>query len=132
MIESLIFLTKKRNKVIKVKTYTNGSIQWDYIPKKEATSPTAAIESVLITDIIKVKEEWDMIILDIPNAFMQTKILEISEKQIIKFRGTTVDILLTICSGICDENITESKNGSKILHVVAQQAIYGMIMASIL
>ena len=80
VMKSLIFLTKKRNKVIKVRTYANGSTQQDYILKEETASPTVVIDSVLITSTIKVKQERDVIILDAPNAFMQTKILEGGKK----------------------------------------------------
>ena len=57
--------------------------------------------------------------LDILNTFMQTKILEGGEKQIIKFRGAIVNILLTICSRIYDNYVPESLNGSKILYAMA-------------
>ena len=100
--------------------HTNSSMQRDYILKEEATSPIAATDSILTTGTIKVKEELEMIILDVPNAFIQIKIPEGGKKQIIKFRGTIVDILLIICLEVCNKFITESKNGSKILYIIAK------------
>jgi hypothetical protein len=41
-MECLIFLTKKRDGTVKARMCTNGSTQREYIPREEATSPTAA------------------------------------------------------------------------------------------
>jgi hypothetical protein len=39
--------------------------------RKDAASPTAALESIMITGVIKAKEERDVMTCDIPNAFIQ-------------------------------------------------------------
>jgi hypothetical protein len=49
-----------------------GSKQRDYISKEYASSPTVATESVLFSCIIDAEEEWDVAVVDIPNAFVQT------------------------------------------------------------
>ena len=46
-MESLIFLTQKRDGQIKARTCANGSIQRDYMTKEDSASPTTALESVL-------------------------------------------------------------------------------------
>ena len=51
-MESLIFLTEKRDKQIKARVCANGSAQREYTPKEEATSPTAATESILLTGVV--------------------------------------------------------------------------------
>eukprot|EP00957_Ditylum_brightwellii_P079041 6011857-Ditylum_brightwellii.AAC.1 len=48
-MESLIFLTKKRDETIKARACANGSTQRPYIAREEAASPTAATEAILIT-----------------------------------------------------------------------------------
>ena len=73
-MESLIFLTEKRDGRVKVRTCANGSSQPDYIPREDAVSPTASTDSVLITGVIETKQQRDIMTLDIPNAFVQTPI----------------------------------------------------------
>ena len=62
-MDSLIFLTKKKNGILKAQVCANGSIQRDYISKEEAISPTAATESVLITATIDARQKRDLIFL---------------------------------------------------------------------
>ena len=47
-----------------------GNNQRGHIDKTDATSPTAALESVLLTSTIDAKEGRDVDIIDIPNAFV--------------------------------------------------------------
>jgi hypothetical protein len=49
-----------------------GNKQGDYISKKDASSPTVAMESVLMPCIIDAEEQRDVVVVDIPNAFVQT------------------------------------------------------------
>ena len=51
-----------------------GNNQRGNIDKTDATSPTAALESVLLTSTIDAKEGRDVAIIDIPNAFVTTRI----------------------------------------------------------
>jgi hypothetical protein len=69
-LESLIFLTEKRDKTIKGRTCANGSPQRSYIKKEEAASPTVLTESILLTATIEAEEERDVMTSDIPNAFV--------------------------------------------------------------
>ena len=51
-----------------------GNKQRGHIDKTNATLPTAALESVLLTSTIDAKEGRDVAIIDIPNAFITTRI----------------------------------------------------------
>jgi hypothetical protein len=73
-----------------------GNKQRDYISKEDASSPTVTTESVLLTCIIDAKEERDVTVIDIPNAFIQTRVEAEKDKAIIKIRGTLVNILIDI------------------------------------
>jgi hypothetical protein len=55
-MESLIFLTEKQDGTIKAQACVNGSVQHAYVLKKEAISPTAATEAVLITGVLDAKQ----------------------------------------------------------------------------
>ena len=97
-MESLIFLTEKRDGRIKARTCANGSVQRQWMDKEDSASPTTALESVLITATIDAEEERDVATVDIPNAFIQTPIPqeEGKERIILKIRGPLVDILIEI------------------------------------
>jgi hypothetical protein len=93
-MESLLFLTEKKDGKIKGRFCANGSIQREYIDREDATSPTAATESVLITGTIDAKEGRDIMTADIPNAFVQTKIEDknLTQRIVMKIRGALVDV----------------------------------------
>jgi hypothetical protein len=56
-MECLIFLVKKQDGRIKACTCANGSTQHAYTEHNEAASPTAMMESILITATIDVKQK---------------------------------------------------------------------------
>ena len=51
VLESHMFLKEKRDTKIKAQTVAGGNKQWDFISKEDASSPTVATESVLLTCI---------------------------------------------------------------------------------
>ena len=51
-----------------------GNKQRNHIEKNDATSPTAALEFVILTATIDAKEGKDVAIVDIPNDFVTTRI----------------------------------------------------------
>ena len=73
-MESLIFLTEKKNRILKARTCANGSIKRNYIAKDDASSPTVSTDSVLITKAIEARQKRDIPTADVPNAFVQTEI----------------------------------------------------------
>ena len=73
-MESLIFLTEKKDGRIKAQTCANGSTQREYTDQDEAASPTAMTESHLITAVLDAKQGRDIMTADILNAFVQTDI----------------------------------------------------------
>eukprot|EP00957_Ditylum_brightwellii_P007025 531497-Ditylum_brightwellii.AAC.1 len=86
-MESLIFLIEKRDGTVKARACANGSTQRSYINKDEASSPTAATEAILITGVIETNQCCDIMVLDIPNVFVQTPIPEGDHKIVMKIRG---------------------------------------------
>ena len=51
-MESLIFLTKKRDGSIKVRVCANGSIQKEYISREQAASFMVSMEALLATSVL--------------------------------------------------------------------------------
>ena len=60
VLESHMFLKEKRDGKIKGRTVAGGNKQRDYISKEDASSPTVATESVLLSCIIDAEEEMSL------------------------------------------------------------------------
>ena len=66
--------------------FAGGNNQRGTIDKEDAASPTAALESVLLTSTIDAAEERDSAVIDIPNAFIQTRINNDEDKVVLRLR----------------------------------------------
>ena len=69
--ENLILLNKKRERTIKARMCSNGNTQRAYILRKEAMIPTTESEAIITTGVIDAKHKRDVMLLDIPNEFLQ-------------------------------------------------------------
>jgi hypothetical protein len=72
VLESHMFLKEKQDGSLKERTVAGGNKQRDYISKEDASLPTIATEAMLLSCITNAKEERDVAVIDIPNAFIQT------------------------------------------------------------
>jgi hypothetical protein len=115
ILESHMFLKQKRTGAIKGRTV--GNKQGDFISKEEASSPMVATKSVLLTCIIDAEERRDVAVVDIPNAFIQTRIEDEKDMAIIKIREILVDMLLAVASDTYTPYVTVNKKGVKQLIV---------------
>jgi len=70
-LQYLMFLKQKRKGTIKGTGCADGRKQRATTTKEEASSPTVAIESVMLSCVIDAKEGRDEATVDIPGAFMQ-------------------------------------------------------------
>jgi L-asparaginase II len=74
-LESLIFLSEKKDGTLKVCHCANGSTQREYMQCEEVASPTVITESMLLTAANEAEDRHDVPTCDIPNAFIQTEVL---------------------------------------------------------
>jgi hypothetical protein len=125
-LESLIFLVEKKDNRIKGWTCANGSTQQEYLNQEDATSTTAATESILLTATIDAKEGRDVIPVDIPNAFVQTDLDFKKEQVIMKIQGVLVDMLVDM-NPECYLNYVVYEGKNKVFYVQMLKALYGMI-----
>ena len=96
-MESLIFLTRKRDRRIKTRACANDSMQKEWMNCEEASSPTVITESILMTATIEAEEGRDMVTVDIPTAFIQTSVeTKGNNKIMMKIRGPLVNILVQL------------------------------------
>ena len=131
-MESLIFLTQKKDGTIKAKACANGSTQRQYIPKEEASSPTTSMESILITGTIDAKQGQDILTADIPNAFVQTPLSSNDkEKIIMKIRGELVNIIVNM-DEVNYKQFVSYEQKQPILYVSLNKALYGMLTSALL
>ena len=75
-MESLLFPTENRDKMIKSSHCATGSTQCAYMECDEVMSLTISTEGTLLTAVIEAQEGCDITTCDIPNAFVQTHVDE--------------------------------------------------------
>ena len=68
----LMFLKEKRDKSLKGRACADGRKQQGKYEKEDTTSPTVALESVLITSVVDAHEKRDVAVVDILGAFLHT------------------------------------------------------------
>ena len=95
-MNSLIFVTEKRDGTIKARACANGSTQWSYIDKQDATSPKVTTEALMTTAVIDAKQNREVITLDISNTVEQTPVPKSNKKVIIRITGLLVDYLVNL------------------------------------
>ena len=130
-MNSLIFLTEKRDGTIKARACANGSVQRKYIHKEDAASPTVSVETLLTTCVIDAKQNRNVRTLDIPNAFVQTKLPENEERIIMRINGKLVELIVELFPSQYEEFIYR-KNSNQVIFVEMKKALYGMMMSSLL
>jgi Reverse transcriptase (RNA-dependent DNA polymerase) len=123
----LMFLKEKRTGKIKGRGCADGRKQRVYTAKEEASSPTVAIESILLTAVIDAKEGRYVATADIPGAFMQADMDEVVH---MRLEGTMVDLLLNVAPEYAI--FVTYENGKKVLYVLLTKALYGTMRAALL
>ena len=66
-------------------------------------------EAVLLISIVDALEERDVSIMDIPNAFIQTRVLEAKQRVIIRLMGIVVDWLVKAAPDVYTSYVTVNK-----------------------
>jgi hypothetical protein len=127
-----MFLKQKRDVKIKGRTIAGGNKQRDYISKEDASSPTVATEAVLLSCIIDAEDGRDVAVVDIPNAFVQTRVENEKDMDFIKICGVLVDILVEIAPDVYKSYVSRDKKGMKQLLVQCHNTMYGTLVARLL
>ncbi len=128
-LESLIFLTEKRDGRIKGRACANGSKQRLWMSKEDSASPTVSQEAVMLTAAIEAHENREVAIVDIPNAFIQTD--HKGEKVHMKIRGKLAEILVSVAPKLYEPFVTK-ECGHTVLYVELLKALYGCIESPLL
>jgi hypothetical protein len=119
-LESLMFLKEKRDGTIKGRTCADGRKQCEGSTKSDATSPTVALESVLVTATIDVFERRDVAIVEVPGAFLAAAM---DEEMIMCLRGRLAELMVKTAPNIYRKFISIDNKGNSILYVKLQVTI---------
>ncbi len=87
----MIFLRQKKNGEVKARSCANGNPQREHITKEESAAPTVALESVFLTSTIDAKENRELVMIDIPGAFLH---VDNKDYVIMKMVGTLVELMV--------------------------------------
>jgi len=89
--------TKDSQEDVKSRLVYNRKETRKWLSREETASPKVSLEIINLTFAIDAHEERDVMIADVPNAFVQTcmpsELLEEDNRIIMKVKGVLVDIL---------------------------------------
>ena len=124
----LMILKQKRTGQIKGRGCADGRKQRLHTPKDDASSPTVATESVLLSCVIDAKERRDVATVDIPGAFMQG---DQDETVHMHLEGTLAE-LLTKCDPKLYRQYVVTEHNKPVLYVELIKALYGTLRAALI
>ncbi len=87
---------------------------------------------MLLTSLVDAQENRDVAIVDILNTFIQTVVENDEDKVVMRVRGHMVDVLVKVAPSMYGPYVSTDKQGRKQLLVECLNAIYGMMVASLL
>jgi hypothetical protein len=134
--QALMFLGEKRCGTVKGRMVYNGKPTREWLSREESASPTAALESIVLTAVIDAHEEPNVMTCDMPNAFIQALMPEVKdgdERVMMKITGVLVDMLVELNPELYGPYVVYERNRrNKVLYVQVMRAIYGVLEAAIL
>jgi hypothetical protein len=127
-LQYLMFLKEKRNGTVKGRGCADGRKQREGTKKEDASAPTVAIESLMLSCTIDAMEGRDVATVDIPGAFMQA---DMDETVHIKLEGTMAELFARLDPKLYRKYI-RTEGGKTVLYVELLKALYGTIRAALL
>ena len=124
----LMFIKEKRCGTIKARGCADGRKQRLYKTKAETSSPTVRTESLLLSCVIDAKERRKVVTCDVPGAFMQVDIDEVVH---VRLEGALAELLTKVDPALYTEYLVK-ENGTTILYIQLDKALYGTLSASML
>ena len=113
-LKYLMYLKEKRDGRIKGRGCADGRKQRAYIHKAEASSPTATLQGIMLTCMIDAYERRDVATVDIPGAFLQTKMPEEDRAVHVVLDGRMAELLAKISPDDYQEFVHQHRGQSHI------------------
>ena len=110
----------------------NKHQQQDYLTKDNSSLPTVATKSVLLTLIVDAAEKRDFTIINMSNAFIQTRVDQKKDLVIIQIQGVVAECLTKIAPEVDSQYVTSDRKGDKMLLVECMNEIYSTMVAGLL
>ena len=104
----------------------DGRKQRAYIAKEESTAPTVSTEAVFLAAVIDALEGREVVVLDVPGAFVQADIDELVH---VRFTGEMVNMLLQIDSEMYKDYVVVER-GERVMYMELLKALYGTLRAA--
>jgi hypothetical protein len=128
-LQYLMFLSKKRCGRVKARGCADGRKQRKTTSKEDASAPTVAIESVMLSATVDAMEGCDIVTVDIPGAFVQADIDEVVH---VKFEGEIAEMLVRMDPAKLYRKYVKDEHGKLVLYVELLKALYGTLRAALL
>jgi hypothetical protein len=96
---------------------TGRNTQWGHVTKEESSSPTVSTEAVLLTSIVDAHKGRDIAVIDIPNAFIQTRVDDAKDHVVICITGVIVDWLVKVAPKVYASYVATNSKGINSLLV---------------
>ena len=97
----------------------NEGVQREHVAKEEATAPTVVLEPVFVTAIIDAKEKQEVVMIDIPGAFLHANN---EDYMIMKMNGLLGELMIKRDPKIYWKYVT-TKKGTQILYLQLQKSL---------
>jgi hypothetical protein len=130
-LKYLMYLKEKRDGKIKGRGCADGRPQRLYIPKGEASSPTASLAGLIITCVIDAYEGRKVATADIPGAFLQTKMPKNEKDVHVVLDGRIAELLAKIAPDVYQEYVHQHR-GQSMIYCKLNVALYGTLKAALL
>jgi len=130
-LKYLMYLKEKRDGKIKGRGCADGRPQRLYTNKNETSSPTASLTGIMLTCMIDAFERRDVATVDIPGAFLQTKMPENEEDVHIVLDGRMAELLAKIAPETYQQYV-HHRRGQAYIYCKVNVAIYGTLKAALL
>ena len=101
----------------KARMVAGGNTQRGHVTKEESSSLTVSTKAVLLTSIVDARKGRDVIVVDILNAFIQTKVDDAKDCVIICIAGVIVDWLVKVAPKVYASYVATNSRGKKSLLV---------------
>ena len=130
-LKYLMYLKEKRDGRIKGRGCADGRKQRSYIPKAEASSPTATLTGIMLTCMIDAYEKRDVATADIPGAFIQTKMPEEDRDVHVVLDGRMAELLAKISPDDYQKYV-HNHRGQSHIYCKLNVALYGTLKGAVL
>ncbi len=132
ILQSHMFIGQKQTGETKARMVAGGNTQQGHVTKEESSSPTVSTKTVLLTLIVNTHKGRDVAVIDIPNAFIQTRVDVAKDHVIIRITGVIVDWPVKVAPKVYALYVATNSKGVNSLLVECYNAIYGTRVAGLL